>query len=49
MVDEQQLSVRAKDTGDLGKRAFRVIDGAQDERCDDGVDRRIGHRRSLGG
>ena len=37
MFDEQQLPVLAEYACDLAQRAFWVVDGAQDERRDDGV------------
>ena len=37
MFDEQQLAVGAEYTGDLAESAFGVMDGAKDERRDDGV------------
>jgi hypothetical protein len=41
VFDEEQLPVRAKDASDLGERAFRLFDRAEDERRDDGVHGRI--------
>jgi hypothetical protein len=37
VFDEQQLPIRAEHARDLAERAFGVVDGAQDERRDDGV------------
>ena len=44
VLDEQQLPVRAEHACDLAERAFGVVDGAKDQRRDDGVHRRVGQR-----
>jgi hypothetical protein len=44
VFNEQQLPIRAKDACDLAERAFGVVDGAKDERRDDGVHGRIRQR-----
>ena len=42
VFDEQQLPIRAEHACDLTERKFGVVDGAKDERRDDGVHGRIG-------
>ena len=48
MLDEQQLPVRSEHACDLAKRALGLVDGAEDERRDDGVHGRVGQRQALG-
>ena len=49
MLDQQQLPVGAQHPADLAERRLRILDGAQNERRDDRVERCVAHREILRG